>query len=187
MNKSDKQKANKQQAHDVRDSQHPMKTLGRLLGFVFKKYHFALIIVLVFIMLSTYANVRGSLFLQVVIDDYIMPLLGTSNPNFSGLLKAITTMAFIYGMGIISTLIFNLMMVRISEGTQKAIRDNLFNHLETLPIRYFDSRSDGDIMSHFTNDIDTLRQMVSQSLPNLIAALVSFVSVFVYNNFDINI
>ncbi|OJG93003.1 hypothetical protein RV15_GL002137 [Enterococcus silesiacus] len=134
---------------------------------------------MILILLSTFANVRGSLFLQVVIDDYITPLLGQSNPNFSGLLKAITTMALIYGVGIISNLGFNLIMVRISEGTQKTIRDEMFTHLETLPIRYFDSNSDGDIMSHFTNDTDTLRQMISQSIPNLIAAVVSFVSVFI--------
>ncbi|OJG65679.1 hypothetical protein RV09_GL001173 [Enterococcus moraviensis] len=114
-----------------------------------------------------------------MIDDYITPLMGQSNPNFSGLLKAITTMALIYGVGIISNLGFNLIMVRISEGTQKTIRDEMFTHLETLPIRYFDSNSDGDIMSHFTNDTDTLRQMISQSIPNLIAAVVSFVSVFI--------
>ncbi|OJG54552.1 hypothetical protein RV06_GL002895 [Enterococcus haemoperoxidus] len=114
-----------------------------------------------------------------MIDDYITPLLGQSNPNFSGLLKAITTMALIYGVGIISNLGFNLIMVRISEGTQKTIRDEMFTHLETLPIRYFDSNSDGDIMSHFTNDTDTLRQMISQSIPNLIAAVVSFISVFI--------
>ncbi|WP_375178814.1 ABC transporter ATP-binding protein [Enterococcus rotai] len=168
-----------EQTKGIRKSQDPLKTLKRLFSYMVKKYKFRLVLVMILILLSTFANVRGSLFLQVVIDDYITPLLGQSNPNFSGLLKAITTMALIYGVGIISNLGFNLIMVRISEGTQKTIRDEMFTHLETLPIRYFDSNSDGDIMSHFTNDTDTLRQMISQSIPNLIAAVVSFVSVFI--------
>lgn len=163
----------------IPERQKPLKTLKRLFMYMFKNYKIHLFLVLIFILLSTYANVRGSLFLQVVIDGYITPLLGQSNPNFTGLLKAITTMALIYGVGIISNLLFNLIMVRISEGTQKTIRDELFMHLETLPIRYFDSNSDGDIMSHFTNDTDTLRQMLSQSIPNLVAAVASFVSVFI--------
>lgn len=168
-----------EQAKGIRKSQDPLKTLKRLFSYMFKNYKFQLLFVLILILLSTFANVRGSLFLQVVIDDYITPLLGQSDPDFSGLLKAITTMALIYGVGIISNLGFNLIMVRISEGTQKTIRDEMFTHLETLPIRYFDSNSDGDIMSHFTNDTDTLRQMISQSIPNLVAAVVSFISVFI--------
>lgn len=163
----------------ARGPQNPLKTLGRLFSYMIVKYKFLLVLVMAFILLSTYANVRGSLFLQVVIDDHITPLLGQTDPNFSSLLKAITTMAFIYAMGIISNLLYNLIMVRISEGTQKEIRDQMFTHMETLPIGYFDSNSDGDIMSHFTNDTDTLRQMISQSIPNLLAAIVSFISVFI--------
>lgn len=163
----------------ARGPQNPLKTLRRLFSYMVKKYKVQLVLVMIFILLSTYANVRGSLFLQVVIDDHITPLLGQTNPNFSGLLKAITTMAFIYVTGIISNLLYNLIMVRISEGTQKEIRDQMFTHMETLPIGYFDSNSDGDIMSHFTNDTDTLRQMISQSIPNLLAAVVSFISVFI--------
>ncbi|MBL1229090.1 ABC transporter ATP-binding protein [Enterococcus sp. BWB1-3] len=161
------------------EPQNPLKILRRLFSYMVKKYKFQLTMVMIFILLSTYANVRGSLFLQVVIDDYITPLLGLTNPNFSGLLKAITMMGFIYATGIISNLLYNLIMVRISEGTQKEIRDQMFTHMETLPIGYFDSNSDGDIMSHFTNDTDTLRQMISQSIPNLLAAAVSFISVFI--------
>ncbi|OTN88087.1 hypothetical protein A5819_000539 [Enterococcus sp. 7E2_DIV0204] len=163
----------------IRKNQNPLRTLKRLFAYMFRQNKFLLVLVLLLIFLSTFSNVRGSLFLQVVIDDYITPLLGQSNPNFSGLLKAITTMALIYVVGIISNLCSNLIMVRISEGTQKTIRDEMFTHLETLPIRYFDSNSDGDIMSHFTNDTDTLRQMISQSIPNLVMAVVSFVSVFI--------
>lgn len=168
-----------ERAKGIQKDQDPVKTLRRLFSYMFQQYKFYLVLVLIFILLSTYANVRGSLFLQVVIDDYVTPLLGQTNPNFSGLLKAITTMALIYGVGIVSNLFYNLIMVRISEGTQKTIRNQMFTHLETLPIRYFDSNSNGDIMSHFTNDTDTLRQMISQSIPNLVAAAVSFVSVFI--------
>lgn len=157
----------------------PMKTIKRLLKIMTKEHKMQLIIVFFMILISAFANVRGSLFLQVVIDDYITPLIGQSNPDFTGLLKAIMTMALIYVVGIIGTLSYNLIMVKVSEGTQKKIRDQMFNHLETLPLRYFDSNADGDIMSHFTNDTDTLRQMISQSIPNLMMALVTFVSVFI--------
>lgn len=162
-----------------KQTKNAIKPLKRLLGIMVKRYKAQLLFVLVLILLSAFANVRGSLFLQVVIDQYIMPLIGKSNPDFSGLLKAIMTMALIYLVGITSTLIYNLMMVKVSEGTQKKIRDDLFDHLETLPLRYFDSNSHGDIMSHFTNDTDTLRQMISQSIPNLMLAGVTFISVFI--------
>ncbi|MEG0627611.1 MAG: ABC transporter ATP-binding protein [Enterococcus sp.] len=157
----------------------PKKTIKRLLTIMVKEYKIQLVIVFFMILLSAFANVRGSLFLQVVIDEYITPLVGQNNPDFSGLLKAIMTMALIYVVGIIGTLSYNLIMVKVSEGTQKKIRDQMFNHLETLPLRYFDSNADGDIMSHFTNDTDTLRQMISQSIPNLMMAAVTFVSVFI--------
>ncbi|OJG39969.1 hypothetical protein RV01_GL000043 [Enterococcus dispar] len=146
---------------------------------MFKEYKIQLVFVLVMILLSAYANVKGSLFLQVVIDQYITPLIGQTHPNFSGLLQAILQMALIYLVGVIASLTYNFMMVKISEGTQKKIRDQMFTHLESLPIRYFDANSDGDMMSHFTNDTDTLRQMISQSIPNLMMALVTFVSVFI--------
>lgn len=170
----------KNNTKNIRRMNHnPGKTLGRLLMTMFSLYRFRLIFVLVLILISAYANVRGSLFLQVVIDDYITPLLGQSNPDFSGLLSAIVMMGGIYVAGIIAGLIYNLMMVKISEGTQKKIRDQMFEHLQSLPLRYFDSNSDGNIMSHFTNDTDTLRQMISQSIPNLLLAMVTFVSVFI--------
>ncbi len=153
--------------------------LKRLLTLMFSQYKIQLVFVLIMILLSAYANVKGSLFLQVVIDQYITPLIGQSDPNFSGLLQAIMQMALIYLIGVVASLTYNFMMVKISEGTQKKIRDQMFTHLESLPIRYFDANSDGDIMSHFTNDTDTLRQMISQSIPNLMMAFVTFVSVFI--------
>ncbi|REC32893.1 ABC transporter [Enterococcus pseudoavium] len=157
----------------------PLRTIKRLLKIMAEEHKVQLVVVFFMILLSAFANVRGSLFLQVVIDDYITPLIGQNNPNFTGLLKAIMTMALIYVVGIAGTLSYNLIMVKVSEGTQKKIRDQMFEHLETLPLRYFDSNADGDIMSHFTNDTDTLRQMISQSIPNLMMALVTFVSVFI--------
>lgn len=153
--------------------------LKRLLTLMFSQYKIQLVFVLGMILLSAYANVKGSLFLQVVIDQYITPLIGQSHPDFSGLLQAILQMALIYLIGVIASLTYNFMMVKISEGTQKKIRDQMFTHLESLPIRYFDANSDGDIMSHFTNDTDTLRQMISQSIPNLMMAFVTFISVFI--------
>lgn len=160
-------------------SQHPGKTLKRLLNYMWQDHKLSLIFVVIFILIAAFANVRGSLFLQVVIDQYITPLLKSGNQDFSGLLALILQMALIYLVGVLATWLFNVMMVKISQGTQKKIRDDLFSHMETLPIRYFDQRTQGDIMSYYTNDIDTLRQMISQSLPNLFAAMVTFVSVFI--------
>lgn len=162
-----------------RGTTNPMKTLARLLKIMFSDYKLQLVFVIAMIFLSAFANVKGSLFLQVVIDQYITPLVGQTNPDFTGLLTAIIQMAFIYLMGILAGLIYNFMMVKISEGTQKKIRNQMFHHMQTLPIGYFDAKSDGDVMSHFTNDTDTLRQMISQSIPNLMMALVTFFSVFI--------
>ena len=117
-----------------RQAANPQRTLKRLLATMFGDYKLQLIIVLFMILLSAFANVRGSLFLQVVIDDHITPLLGQSNPNFSGLLAAIIQIAIIYLIGIIAGLTYNFMMVKISEGTQKKIRDQMFKHMQKLPI-----------------------------------------------------
>lgn len=157
----------------------PVRTLKRLLKLMFSDYKLQLIMVFVMIVLSAYANVQGSLFIQTVIDQHITPMLGQSNPDFVGLLQAIMQMALIYLVGVAAGLIYNFTMLKISEGTQKKIRDQMFTHMETLPIRYFDSHPHGDIMSHFTNDTDTLRQMISQSIPNLMSAMITFVSVFI--------
>lgn len=160
-------------------SQNPGKTLKRLLSYMWQDYKLLLVFVVICILIASFANVRGSLFLQVVIDGYITPLLKSGTGDFSGLVALILQMGAIYLTGVVATWIFNFVMVKISQGTQKKIRDDLFSHMETLPIRYFDQRTQGDIMSYYTNDIDTLRQMISQSLPNLFAALVTFISVFV--------
>lgn len=166
-------------AEQARVKKTPLKTLGRLFSYMFQNYKWQLLLVVALILISAFANVRGSLFLQVVIDQHITPLLKSDHPQFGGLLQAIAGMAAIYAVGIVATLIYNLVMVSVSEGTQKYIRDTMFTHMETLPIRYFDNHSHGDVMSRYTNDTDTLRQMISQSIPNLIAAVVTFVSVFI--------
>lgn len=157
----------------------PLKTLKRLLTYLVKGYPIQLGIVVVCIIISAFASVKGSLFLQVVIDEHVTPLLAQGgNASFAGLLTAVITMAIIYGIGVMATIIFNQLMVNVSQGVQKTIRDDLFTHMETLPIGYFDTHPHGDVMSHYTNDIDTLRQMLSQSAPQLLQAIVTFVSVF---------
>ncbi|MGX7013054.1 ABC transporter ATP-binding protein [Vagococcus silagei] len=157
----------------------PLKTLQRVLQLMLSEYKWRFILVVLLILVTAFANVKGSLFLQVVIDQHITPMLASHSRDFSGLLKAVITMAFIYATGILASLGYNLIMVTVSEGTQKGIRNRLFGKMEQLPIRYFDQNPFGDIMSHYTNDIDTLRQMISQSIPSLLAALVSFVSTII--------
>lgn len=155
------------------------KTAKRLFGYIFKDYKFLFLLVLLLIIFSTVANVASSLFLGSLIDDYIAPLLQMETPVFTGLLKAIGMMAIIYLTGIFSTLFYNRIMVKIAQGVLKDIRDDMFAHMQKLPIKYFDTNTHGDIMSHYTNDTDTLRQMISQSLPQMFASIITIVSVLV--------
>jgi len=154
------------------------KTMKRLFSYVTSTYKIQFIIVIVCILFSALAGVGGSLFLQIVIDDYITPLLKVSNPVFSGLLKAILVMAGIYCIGVVATFVYNRLMVTIGQGVQKKIRDKMYSHMQTLSIKYFDTHSHGDIMSRYTNDIDTLRQMLSQSIPQMFSSAITIVSVF---------
>lgn len=154
-------------------------TLKRLLSFIFKEYKFMFFIVLVAIIISSVANVIGTLFLRNLIDDYIIPLLNKSGADFGPLLKMIITMAVIYYIGVISTYLYSRIMIIISQGSLKKIRDNMFAHMETLPISFFDTHSHGDLMSLYTNDTDTLRQMISQGIPQLLSAIITVVSVFI--------
>ena len=154
------------------------KVLKRLLNYVLRKYRWACVLVLVFIIISTLANVAGSLFIKNLIDDYIVPFLGEANPNFHPLLEALGIMAVIYLVGIISTYTYNKILIYVSQGTIRDIRDDLFQHMEQLPIRYFDTHAHGDIMSIYTNDTDTLRQLISQSFPQMVVSLITIVSVF---------
>ena len=161
-----------------RKAKDPKKTLKRLLGYIFKDYKLQFLIVLICIVLSALAGVFGSMFLQKLIDDYISPMLVSGSTDFSPLLSAIIKMALIYIIGIVSVYLYNLTMVSISQGVLKKIRDEMFSHMQTLPIRYFDTHTHGDVMSYYTNDTDTLRQMISQSIPQIFSSLITVVSVF---------
>lgn len=152
---------------------------ARLMGFIFKKYLPACIIVVICIFVSVLANVQGTMFTKNLIDDYIVPLLKTGSPDYGPLLAAMGRVAVFYGIGVISTFAYSKIMIYVSQGTIKNLRVELFSHMQDLPIRYFDSHAHGDIMSIYTNDIDTLRQLISQSLPQILNSAITVVSVFV--------
>ena len=157
----------------------PGKLFARLMGFIFKKYLPACIIVVICIFVSVLANVQGTMFTKNLIDDDIVPLLKTGNPDYGPLLAAMGRVAVFYGIGVISTFAYSKIMIYVSQGTIKNLRVELFSHMQDLPIRYFDSHAHGDIMSIYTNDIDTLRQLISQSLPQILNSAITVVSVFV--------
>lgn len=157
----------------------PGKLFARLMGFIFKKYLPACIIVMICIFVSVLANVQGTMFTKNLIDDYIVPLLKTGTPDYGPLLAAMGRVAVFYGIGVISTFAYSKIMIYVSQGTIKNLRVELFSHMQDLPIRYFDSHAHGDIMSIYTNDIDTLRQLISQSLPQILNSAITVVSVFV--------
>ena len=152
-------------------------TVKRLLSYIFH-YKLRFFFVLVCILVSALTSVASSLYLQTLIDSYITPLLLEANPVFDALLKSIITIACIYVVGVICTFLYNRIMVSIAQGVLKEIRDTMFSHMQTLPIRYFDTHTHGDIMSHYTNDTDTLRQMISQSIPQMFSSLITVISVF---------
>nr|WP_246798223.1 ABC transporter ATP-binding protein [Alkalibacter rhizosphaerae] len=153
-----------------------MKVVKRLLTY-FKAYKFSLLLVALCIIVSAVTSAAASLFLRTLIDDYITPLLLEAVPNFAGLLRAIMMMGTLYMIGVAATLFYNRIMVGVAQGILKTIRDEMFSHMQTLPIKYFDTHSHGDLMSHYTNDTDTLRQMVAMSLPQAFSSLVTIVSV----------
>lgn len=153
-------------------------TIKRLFSYM-AVYKARLIIVVVCILLSAAASAASALFLQALIDKYIIPMLGQVNPEFTGLLKAILLIGVIYIVGILSTLIYNRVMVTVEQGTLKKIRDEMFKHMQTLPIKYFDTHTHGDVMSRYTNDTDTLRQAISQSMPQMFSSLVSVLAAFI--------
>ena len=157
----------------------PGKLFARLMGFIFRKYLPACIIVVICIFVSVLANVQGTMFTKNLIDDYIVPLLKTESPDYGPLLAAMGRVAVFYGIGVISTFAYSKIMIYVSQGTIKNLRVELFSHMQDLPIRYFDSHAHGDIMSIYTNDIDTLRQLISQSLPQILNSAITVVSVFV--------
>ncbi len=154
-------------------------TLSRLMSYVTGGNRMRFLIVLLCIAVSSFVNVRGSMFIQTLIDDYIAPLLLTDTPVFTGLLQAILAMAMLYLVGVFTTFLYNRLMVTVSQNVLKNIRNSMFAHMQTLPISYFDTHSNGDVMSHYTNDADTLRQMISQSIPHLFNSAITIVTVFV--------
>ena len=155
------------------------KTIKRLLKYVTEGYKLQLAVVLVSIIISALVGVIGTQFIKFLIDDFITPLLGSQSPDYSALLNVIMIMAVIYLVGVVCTFTYNRLMVNISQGVLNKIRTQMFNHMQKLPIRYFDSRTHGDIMSTYTNDVDTLRQMLSQSIPQVFSACVSMVAVLI--------
>ena len=159
--------------------EHPFALLARLMHYVFRDYKFHCIAVFLLIFAGVIANVQGTMFTKNLIDDYITPFLLSDNPNFAPLAKAISRVAVFYAIGVISTYAYNRIMVAVTQGTLRNLRNDLFAHMEKLPIRYFDTHSHGDIMSVYTNDIDTLRQMISQSIPQVINSTFTIVSVLV--------
>ena len=159
--------------------ENPGKLLKRLLGYVFKSYTPHCIIVFICILISVLANAQGTMFLQDLIDVYIMPMIGASDPDFKPLATAILKVASFYLCGAAASYVYGRILVVVSQGTLKSLRNDMFSHMEKLPIKYFDTNSHGDIMSVYTNDIDTLRQMISQSIPQLINSTFTIITVFV--------
>ncbi len=155
--------------------ENPGKIFKRLMAYIFKNYGIHFIIVLICIVLSVVASIQGTLFMQRLIDDYIMPMIGQETPDFSNLFREIVRVAGFYLVGVAATYAYNRIMVTITQGTLKSLRDDLFEHMEKLPIKYFDTHSHGDIMSIYTNDIDTLRQMISQSIPQVFSSFITVV------------
>ena len=160
-----------------RKAKDPKKTIARLLSYL-KTYRATMIIVVICIVLSAGAMAFSAASLGTLVDDYITPLLSQANPDFAPLLKFLCIMALIYVVGIASSFLYNYLMVEVGQGTQKVIRDEMFSHMQRLPIRYFDTHSTGDIMSRYTSDIDTLRMMLSQSIPQCISSVATLVLVF---------
>lgn len=154
------------------------KTIKRLLKYITSRYKLRFIAVIVCIIVSAVVGVIGSLFLQTLIDDYIMPLVAQDKPSFGPLALALVKMAVIYALGILGTFLYNRLMIVIAQGVLKQIRDDMFAHMQTLPIRYFDTHTHGDIMSYYTNDTDTLRQMIAQSVPQIFSSIITIVAVF---------
>ena len=155
----------------------PGKVFKRIMAFVFEKYLIQCIAVFVCIIISVIASVQGTLFMKTLIDDYITPLIGAGTPDYTGLLHELIRVGSFYLIGILATFIYNKIMVYVTQGTLDRLRREMFDHMEKLPIRYFDTHAHGDIMSMYTNDVDTLRQMISQSIPHLINSAITVISI----------
>ena len=152
--------------------------LKRLMAYILKKYKWQCLLVALCILVSTAANIGGTLFMRNLIDDYILPFVNRAQPDLTPLLRALLMMAAVYYVGVFCTWAYNFMMIYVSQGMLKTVRDDLFCHMERLPVRYFDTKSHGDIMSIYTNDTDTLRQVISQSMPQMLSAVITIAGVF---------
>lgn len=159
--------------------EHPGRILKRILGYTMKDYALHWILVVVCIFTTVFAGLQGTLFMRTLIDTYILPLLGNQNPDFSPLAAAIARVACFYGLGVLASFVQSRLMIYVTQGTMRNLRNDMFEKMEKLPIKYFDTHSHGDIMSLYTNDIDTMRQLISQSIPQLINSVVTVVSVLV--------
>lgn len=178
MNNRQKSLENVPAKSEMSKMQFDKTALRRLFSYM-KEYKGQLVFVVICILLSAVASAASSVFLQTLIDDYIVPLLGTDHPVFDGLIKALITIGIIYMIGVISSLLYSRAMVTVAQGTLKKIRDDMFEKMQRLPIRIFDTRTHGDIMSLYTNDTDTLRQMIAQSLAQLISSVFTIVAVLI--------
>ena len=178
MNKKQNSLANMPAKSEMSKMQFDKTALRRLFSYM-KEYKGQLVFVVTCILLSAVASAASSVFLQTLIDDYIVPLLGTNNPVFTGLLKALATIGIIYIIGVLSSFLYSRAMVTVAQGTLKKIRDDMFEKMQRLPIRVFDTRTHGDIMSLYTNDTDTLRQMIAQSMAQLISSVFTIVVVLI--------
>lgn len=159
--------------------ENPGELLKRLMSYVFAGYKMHFVVVIVCILLASLMTLRGTWFLQSLIDDYIIPLTKAKEPDFGPLATALLSLAMTYSIGIVASYIYNRIMVNISQGTMKKLRIDIFTHMESLPIKYFDTHAHGDIMSVYTNDVDTLRQLIGQSIPQMVNSLVTVISTFV--------
>lgn len=157
--------------------ENPGRILKRLLGYVFRFYKVHMIIVFICILVSVVMNLQGTMFMQVLIDDYILPMLESGSKDFGPLLGAILRTAGFYAVGVAASYTYNRIMVNVTQGTMRRLRDEMFYHMESLPLSYFDNRTRGDIMSVYTNDIDTLRQMISQSIPQLFNSGITIIGI----------
>jgi ATP-binding cassette subfamily B protein len=154
-------------------------TLKRIISYVFRYYGWHFLLVIILIMITAFCSVQSTLFTRTLIDDYIVPLLNTQNPDFAPLAARLLKLAGVLGLGVISAYSYNRIMVTVGQGTMEKLRVELFTHMESLPIKYFDTHSHGDIMSVYTNDIDTLRQLIGQSMPQIVNSSVTVVVTFV--------
>lgn len=157
----------------------PGKLLSRLMKFIFARYAIHYIVVLICIVASVFCSVQGTLFMQTLIDDYIAPMIGAANPDYGPLLGAMSRVAIFYALGVLAAFVQQKVLIYVAQGTIRDMRNEVFSHMQDLPIRYFDTHAHGDIMSVYTNDIDTIRQLVSQSIPQIFNSLITIVTVFI--------